>query len=101
MGVSYERGICGVLLCAGADAGGRLRPPTPGQWGVSAAVGAALCLGVWFALRKSLVRFVFTEKGFMRSGKYRRLVRWEEVRGAGSYAPGPMQEACRTGWCFC
>ena len=24
----------------------------------------------------------------MRSGKYRRLVRWEEVRGAGSYAPG-------------
>ena len=24
----------------------------------------------------------------MRSGKYKRLVRWEEVRGAGSYAPG-------------
>lgn len=41
-----------------------------GQRGASAAVGAALCLGVWFAFRKSLVR-------------------WEEVRGAGSYAPGP------------
>lgn len=25
----------------------------------------------------------------MRSGKYKRLVRWKEVRGAGSYAPGP------------
>ena len=44
-----------------------------GQWGASAAVGAALCLGVWFAFRKSLVRFAFMEEGFMRSGKYKRL----------------------------
>ena len=71
--------VLALMLAAAADTG---------QWDVSAAVGAVLCLGVWLFCRKSLVRFVFTEKGFMRSGKYKRLVRWEEVRGAGSYAPG-------------
>lgn len=60
-----------------------------GQWGAGAAVGALLCLGVWLSCKKSLVRFTFTPEGFVRSGKYRRLVRWEELRGAGSYAPGP------------
>lgn len=74
--------VLALMLAAGSAA-------ETGQRGASAAVGAALCLGVWFAFRKSLVRFAFMEEGFMRSGKYKRLVRWEEVRGAGSYAPGP------------
>ena len=66
--------VLALMLAAGSAA-------DTGQWDVSAAVGAVLCLGVWLFCRKSLVRF-------MRSGKYKRLVRWEEVRGAGSYAPG-------------
>ena len=59
-----------------------------GLWGASAVLAVVLCLAVWAACRKSLVRFTFTPDGFVRSGKYQRFVRWEEIRGMGCYHPG-------------
>ncbi len=84
MNAAYTAGCFVLALTLAAASGAQA-----GQWGAGMATGAVLCLGVWLFCKKSLVRFVFTEKGFVRSGKYKRLVRWEEVRGAGSYAPGP------------
>ena len=58
-----------------------------GGWGEGVVIGAVLCLGVWFCCKRSLTQYTFTPEGFVRSGKGRRFVGWEEIRGAGSYAP--------------
>lgn len=58
-----------------------------GGWGEGVVIGAVLCLGVWFCCKRQMTRYTFTPEGFVRSGKGRRFVGWEEIRGAGSYAP--------------